>query len=588
MTMQMPQLIIYNHRTGSMVAEMEKTPLEKPLATVADDQEKALLLSGFTLYHRGDFTRAQSAFEKILENNPAHFDALQMLGNIALQIKNTHQAIYFLKLALELNQSNHHVFNSYGIALGRSENYTEAIANYNRAIALRPDFAEAFNNRANAYIAIKNHEAAFIDFETAIALKPDYAEAYFNYGVALAKTLQYEKALTHYEKALALKSDYASAYHGYAVSLAKTLQYEIAFLNYEKALACKPDFPEAHCDYGIALARSEQYEKAIFHYEKAIALKPDFSTAHFNLSLLLLQFGQFKRGWEEYEWRDTTPYNKKSSLSPKSLWTGEQNLMGKTILIYGEQGLGDSIQFCRYLKLVSELGARILLDVPKPLVKLFKSIRCDTELIFIAEGSTISEFDYRCPLLSLPRAFKTEIHSIFAPQDYLQASSEQVKKWATRVGVKSKPRIGIAWSSASGFTHDAQRSVQLVDFLDALPTQGFDYFCLQKEIKAIDQKALALNPQIQFFGHHLDDFSETAALVQQVDLVISTCTSIPHLSGALGKPTWLMLQYSADWRWFLNRTDSPWYPSLTLYRQSSRGDWAGVFRQIKSDLLKLL
>ena len=553
------------------------------------EEEKSAANLGLFLYHQGRLSESRDIYESILAKNPCHFDALQMLGTIALQTKNTDKAMDFLRLALEVNQSSHHAFNSYGIALGRNKQYIEAIENYDRAIVLRSDFAEAYNNRANALLEIKSYDAAIASLEKAIALKPNYAEAYCNYGITLVGVEQYEKAITSYEKAIEIKPSYAEAYFHYGIVLAKVEQYAQAIASYEKAIEIKADYPAAYFNKGIALAKIECYDNAIASYEKAIELKPDFAAAHLNLSLILLMQGQFVRGWNEYEWRDKTAHNKETlKPSNRSLWTGEQNLAGKTILIYSEQGLGDTIQFSRYIRLLSKLGAKILLDVQQSLVELLKSLNSDAEISSIPVGSTISNFDYHCPLLSLPRAFKTDIQTIYAPKSYLQAPSGQIEKWSAKVGEKVKPRIGIAWSSTSGFSYDAQRSVKLADFLTALPKEGFEYFCLQKEIKPEDEETLLQHPQIKFFGQHLDDFSDTAALIDSVDLVISTCTSIPHLSGALGKPTWLMLQNYADWRWLLNRTDSPWYPSIKIYRQASQGDWNSVFRVIKSDLLKII
>jgi ADP-heptose:LPS heptosyltransferase len=260
-------------------------------------------------------------------------------------------------------------------------------------------------------------------------------------------------------------------------------------------------------------------------------------------------------------------------------------LQGKTVLLYSEQGLGDTIQFCRYAKLVSELGARVIMEVPGSLKQLMQEL--EGVDVLIGNGEKSVEFDYHCPFLSLPLAFKTTIETIPSLTPYLFANQKSVKVWSDQLGTKAKPRVGLVWSGNSLHKKDANRSLTLAELLPYLPTH-IDYVCLQKELREIDKALLAQQPHIQWFGDALVDFSDTAALCELMDVIISVDTSVAHLAGSLGKTTWVLLPFSPDWRWLLDRLDSPWYPSAQLYRQEAIGNWQGPLEKVKTDLMALV
>ena len=268
------------------------------------------------------------------------------------------------------------------------------------------------------------------------------------------------------------------------------------------------------------------------------------------------------------------------------IWQGTESLQDKTIFVYPEQGFGDSIQFCRYVKGLSSLGARIVLQAPKPLFKLFSRLEGVTALISAQDAVPTS--DFHIPLLSLPFAFKTEVDSVPLSTPYIKPDNSKVAKWANRLGKKTKLRIGVMWSSTSNYKNDAQRSMDFVQFQSALPAEGFEIVCLQKEIKPADKDAVTRRTDLRLVGADLHDFDETAAVIQNLDLVISTCTSVPHLSGAMGIPTWVLLAHTPDWRWLLHREDSPWYGSVRLYRQDADWNWDPVLARVRADLLGML
>ena len=355
-------------------------------------------------------------------------------------------------------------------------------------------------------------------------------------------------------------------------------------------LESAPNFAAWHSNLGNVLEGLHRLEEALASYDRAIALEPDFIDANYNHGRNLLRQGNFAQGWEKFEYRWKSPILAKNVCIPRNflrpLWLGNESLHGKTILLHAEQGLGDTLQFCRYIACVVATGARVIVEVPEPLIYLLHASIAGVAHWY-AKGVELPDFDYHCPLLSLPLAFHTRLGTIPAQIPYLCADANKVQHWQLLLGGKTKPRIGLAWSGRPEHQNDHNRSLRLADLIAYLPAQ-FDYVCLQKEVRDVDKFTLQTTPQIRSFCDALTDFTDTAALIQNMDLIISVDTSIAHLAGALGKPLWLLLLWVPDWRWMLDRTDSPWYPSARLFRQPARGDWAQVLQQIGEELLMIV
>ena len=352
--------------------------------------------------------------------------------------------------------------------------------------------------------------------------------------------------------------------------------------SYDKAIALKSDYADAYYNRGIVLQEHKQFDAALASYDKALALKPDYADAGFNKSLALLLTGDFAQGWHLYEkrWlRKEKSHDQRSLTQP--LWLGKETLEGKTILLHTEQGLGDSLQFVRYVPLVSRLGARVILEYDRPLAGLFEGLEGVSAVI--EKGQPLPAFDYHCPLLSLSLAFETRLETIPSPTPYLTSPPEALQRWSARLGEKIQPRIGLVWSGNTANKNDHNRSLTLTQLLPHLPPD-YDYVSLQKEVRESDQIALAQS-SIRHFGNELNDFTDTAALCDLMDLVISIDTSVAHLSGALGKPTWVLLPYVPDWRWLLDRDDSPWYASVRLFRQPKPSDWESALERVHDALL---
>jgi len=583
---------------------------------VKPELAEAYFNRGIALQNLGQLTETIASFERAIALKPDYFEAYFNRGNVhrALGQQEAALADYDRAIALkadfaEAYTHRGHVLRSlnrldtalasYDRAIvlrpGDAEAYyyrgnackdlnrlDAALASYDRAVALKPDFADAYTNRGLVLQELKRPDAALASFDQAIVLRPDFAEAYSNRGIVLHELGRLKEAEDSFNQAIRLKPDYAEAYSNRGLALQTLGRLKEAEDNFNQAIRLKPDYAEAYSNRGIALQAQGQLTDAMASFDQAIGLKSDLAEAYWNKSLALLLAGDFAHGWELYEWRweqDNSKSLKRDFRQP--LWSGAESLEGKTILLHSEQGLGDAIQFCRYAALVADLGARVILGVSPPLLGLLRGLAGVAELI--GRGEPLPDFDYHCPLLSLPLAFNTDLESIPTPHRYLHTEPEIVSQWEARLGEKSAPRVGLVWSGSSTHKDDHNRSIPLSQLLQHLP-DGFEYVSLQKDVRDSDKAVLESGAKLLHFGDDLNDFTDTAALCELMDVVISVDTSVAHLSGALERPTWVLLPFSPDWRWLLDRDDSPWYASMKLYRQAMPGDWDGVLARVRADL----
>ena len=487
--------------------------------------------------------------------------------------------------AYKISPNDLDILINYASSLHELKQYNDAISIFNQALELNPDCAHALTNKGVTLFKLKRFDEALVHHDKALSVEPNNYVAWSNKGNALNGLNRFDEAIAHFDTALSLKPNYYQAHTHKGFSLFKLKRYEEALVNYDEAISIKPSYADAWSDKGNVLFQLSLFEDAIIYYDKALSLQSDHDEAAWSKSLLLLLLGDYQRGLPLYEsrWRSKGVSEiVEKRFFDKPTWLGIEPLNGKTILLYGEQGLGDFIQFCRYAKLVFALGAKVILEAPQALAKLLVNLPGVSTLV--VRGQEIPPFDFCCPLLSLPLAFITNVSSIPAENAYIASDLNKMSEWSSKLGPKTKKRIGLVWSSMSSFQHDSKRSLLLSDFVKALPTDGYEYICLQKEIKDCDKEFFKAYKNIQFYGDQLNDFSDTAALIECVDLVISTCTSVPHLSAAMGKETWVIVPHVPDWRWLLDREDSPWYPSVKLYRQSAINDWSSVLERVKLDL----
>ena len=430
--------------------------------------------------------------------------------------------------------------------------FERAIQLYDRAIALAPALAEPYYKRANVLKSAGRPAEAVASYDQAIEREPDYAHAYCNRGVV-------QQSLGRMEEAL---------------------------ISYERAIALQPTDAVAHYNRALLMQEWARWDEALESYDHAVAIDPQFADAQYNRSILQLFMGDFEPGWRGYEWRWINAHRLgigqvREFTEPR--WLGREDISGKRLLLYSEAGLGDTLQFCRYATLCKRLGATVILEVQAPLCGLLRSLEGVSELV--SAGSRLPAFDYQCPLLSLPLAFNTTLDTIPSPSSYLSADRERVAQWHSRLGERRRPRVGLVWSGNPRNPLNSRRSIPLGELLGQLPTE-FEYFRLQTEVREPDRVALKSNPSIVSFDDDLLDFENTAALCKCMDVIVTVDTSVAHLAGTLGHKTWVLLPHTPDFRWLRDRDDSPWYPSFSLYRQTSPGDWKAVLDRVAAHLHK--
>jgi tetratricopeptide (TPR) repeat protein len=470
------------------------------------------------------------------------------------------------------------------VVLQALRRHEEALGSYDKAIALKADFVEAHNNRGNLLRLLKRNEEALESYDKAIALRPDYVVAYRNRGIVLRELQRREEALADYDTAIALQPNFAEAYRNRGLVLRDLNRLAEALASYDRAIELQPNHGAAHGNRGVVLQDLARYDEALASYDRAVALRPDDADENWNQGLCLLLLGQFERGWQQYEWRKRREPPIAIRSYPQPPWLAKENIAGKKLFLYWEQGFGDTIQFSRYAKLAQARGAQVILAVQDSLLALIRKANPDLEVI--AQDQTPRTFDYHCPLMSLPLAFDTTLETIPSLPRYLWADDELRGRWEARLPPKTKPRVGIVWSGS--LVHNIHnRSMDLATLLPLLSDE-VEWVSLQRDIGENDCELLRREARVVSFGDELKDFSDTAALLDVMDLVITVDTSVAHLAGAMGKQVWIMLPYNADWRWLRHRSDSPWYPSARLFRQPGIGDWADVVVRVKSELRSLI
>jgi hypothetical protein len=470
----------------------------------------------------------------------------------------------------------------------RQRNWPAAQALYEQVVRFQPKNAEALNWLGVIAAQTGDLKKAVILFSKASAVNPRDATPLVNKGLALHELGQLDAALASFDQAIAIRGDYPEAFFNRANVLRDLDRTEDALASYDQAIARRPSYPEAYCNRGIVLNDLKRLEAALASFNHAIALKPDLASAYFNRSYTSLLMGDFEGGLRDYEWRwklaGASNQNDRRGFS-QPLWLGRESLADQTIVLYSEQGFGDTLQFCRYATLVASLGAHVVMEVQASLVGLLASLEGVSQVI--ARGSPLPRFDYHCPLMSLPFALQTRLDSIPGAVPYLRSPASKTAQWAAKLGDRVRPRVGLVWSGSVTNRGGRHRRIRLADLIPHLPA-GIQYVSLQKDVRDDDRKVLKSRPDILNFAAELKDFGDTAALCDCLDVVVSVDTSVAHLSGALGKETWVLLSFSAAWRWLLDRDDSPWYPTARLYRQSEAGDWDGVIQRVRSDLKQMV
>lgn len=517
------------------------------------------LQQAIALHQQGQLAPAEAGYRAILQCEPANFHALHLLGVLLHQCGQHEAALELIQTALKIDPYQPDAYLNLGVVLQVLKRSVGALNSFSEALRLRPSYVEALSNRGNVLRSLKRPDEALLDYESAIQIKPDYAEAFNHRGNALRDLGR----------------------------------LEAAFDNFERATQLAPNYAEAWNNRGIALKSLLRYDEALLSFARAIQLRPTYADAHWNESLCRLLLGDFTLGWRKHEWRwqaEGLALPRRSWTQP--LWLGRgasevpgsaashESLAGKIVLLHAEQGWGDTLQFCRFASQVAALGATVLLEVQPALKTLLTGLAGVTQIY--AQGETLPSFDVHCPLMSLPLALGCELATIPAAPAYLRADPLKVEHWAARLSGRGRPLIGLAWSGNPLHSNDAQRSIPLAQ-LAPLFAADADFISIQTEVRESDRVAFARYGMSDVAGE-LRDFSDTAALLACVDHVITVDTAGAHLAGALGRPTTVLLPHTPDFRWLLERADTPWYPTMCLLRQSTPGVWGDVVEKMAAAL----
>lgn len=618
------------------------------LQVVAVTRPDPRLESALAFYRSGRAKEAERICFDLLRGNPRHVGTLTLLGAIKSGQDDHEAAVTFLRRALNVAPAAHRTLSNLGLSLrslGRPEEALECFTNavrlapdyavawynqgvvlrdlqrleaaleaYDRAIASNPAFADAIGNRGDVLYDLGHFDAALASFDRSIALRPDHAESHakraaalrrlgdltqalaslhraitlapqilgyrFERGKLLSQLGRYEEAIADFDDTLAVDTGHVHALSHRGAALLELRRYDEAELTFQRAVALDPSLPQLWINLGQSQRELGAFGVALKSYQRAAEIDPTFADAHWNIAFSCLLLGDFEAGLREYEWRWRTPtlglQARETGLAP---WLGETSLEGKEILIHAEQGYGDTVQMARYAQELSERGATVTLEVPSRLATLLKTVPGVSRVV--RSGDPSPSFECHCPIMSLPFAFGTRLETIPNKVPYIRTDPALVAQWSARLGPRRNLRIGVMWS---GNPIPPKRSIPLDEFskLFDLP---LDFISLQREVHPSDETALRSSTRLRHFGAAQHDFADLAALVESMDLIISVDTVTAHIAGAMGKPVWILLPYSPDWRWLVDRRDSPWYPTAELFRQSRPWDWGPLLEEVRARLM---
>ncbi|MHC4395198.1 MAG: tetratricopeptide repeat protein [Planctomycetota bacterium] len=564
-------------------------------------------------HQAGRLQQAQRLYHQVLQTELDHPVALHLSGLIAYQTGRFQEAVDLVDRAIKADTRIPKFYNTFGVALEALGKYKQAVDAYQQAVSLRPDYVEAYNNMAVALQSQGSYAEAVDKCRQAILFKPNYAEAYHTMGFSLARQGYYNEAIESYSlaikfkpgfaeaynhlglllndqcrhaeaaenlaKAIELESHYTEAYNNLAIALKSLGRFDEAVANYERAIRLDPNFAEAYYNLANTLKEQGRCDQAVENYNNAIRLKPDYAQAYWNQSHAFLLNGQFVEGWKGYQWRRNEKLNiityPHRHYMPR--WDGSA-FVGSRLLVHCEQGLGDSLQFIRYLPMVKERGGTLILEAWKPLHGLLHKLSYIDKLVELSfDIKTDVEFDFFISIMDLPVIFETTLETIPNNVPYIFADSTKVQYWHDRIAGTGF-KVGVVWAGAPEHGNDGNRSCVLEDFLPLAAIDGLQFYGLQTGPAAAQIKDLHQDIVLPNLAEQFEDFTDTAAVIISVD------TAVLHLAGAMAKPVWALLPFAPDWRWMLDRQDSPWYPTMKLFRQENWGDWDDVFSRVAEQL----
>lgn len=577
-----------------------------------------IFLSIKKLFNDKKFTEAISLIDQLLKKNSNVPDAYNLRSLSFFHLKKYEQSLLDIEKALLLSPENFGILNNKSIILKKLNRINDGIQSVSRSIFLNPNFATSYNVRADLYLENLDFNNAVKDLKKAIYLNPSYVEAYNNLGIAQMGLKQYDSAIIYFDKSINLDHNNCEAYKNKAIALLELNDLQHSLKNINKAIEINPNFIEAYNSRGNIFSKLNRYEEALIDlqkainldsnqaylfvtlgniyqnldkfdkaklsFDKAIEINSKFAPAHLNKAHLLLRTGELDLGWKEYEWRwDPSIRTSQHKLFSQPLWLNNFSIKNKNILIHHEQGLGDTIQFCRFVPLLLEMGANVTFKVQPSLYDLLKDFHPDINVI--SGDSNFHNFDCHTPLLSLPLALSINLNNIPKKEKYLDIKNNVLTSFKDKIPISTKKRIGIFWNTTSLYKNSISKNISLAE-LSKIFTDKYDFFSLQKNLSKeessyFDRSKNLINP-----GSTNEKFVNTGALCKLMDLVICIDTSIAHLAGALGCKTFVLIPKLSDFRWLLNRSDTPWYQSVKLFRQYESGNWDNALYAVKEEIEK--
>jgi Flp pilus assembly protein TadD len=537
-----------------------------------------LFAAGWRHHQADQYPQAEAAFCEAVSADPNHADAWALLAESCLMQGKFAEAEAGYRRALALRPGQGHEHANLGACLAQQGKLADAVPHYREALRRQPDHVAALSNLGAALTDLEQPDEAIVCLRQALWLDPTFLRALYNLGRALIIQDKPDEAEVPLREALRLQPDYARAHADLGIVLMTQGRHDEAVAHLRRALALQPDDARIYNSLGVTLKEQGKLPEAVVCLQEALRLQPDYAEAHKNLAMVWLQQGDYEHGWPEYEWR----WYSKEFVPPhyaQPRWNGAP-LQGRTVLLHTEQGLGDTIQFIRYAPLVQRRGGRVVVVAPPALVQLLS--RCPGVDQVAAHGGILPPFDTYAPLLSLPVLFGTTLATVPAEVPYLVADEGLAEHWRRELSALPGLKVGIAWQGSRGYRGDRERSTRLVCFEPLARLPGVKLVSLQKGAGS-EQLAAAPFP-VTAVGERLSDFADTAAVVQSLDLVVTADTAVAHLAGALGVAVWVTLPLAPDWRWLLGREDSPWYPTMRLFRQTEWGRWEPVFARMAEAL----
>ncbi len=569
----------------TIMSQLAQAAADQQAASLKPDDANTCIDTAIALQRAGRHAEALEKCTQAVSIAPQDVRAHHVMGFVLQTQGRCGEAVESYRRAVQLKPDFAEAYDHLGVALSEQDRCDEAIDSHGKAIELAPDCAGAHNNLAIALGSQGRFDEAIASYQQALRLEPDLGDAHYNLANLLRQQRRYEEAIAGYNRAIELRADHAEAYNNLGRTLKECGRIGEAVQNCVRAIGLNPNLAEAHNNMGLLLRAQGRHDEAIESYEKAIQLKPDYANAHWNYSLALLSCGRYAEGWQEYQWRRKAKLGAilDSQRDRPGSWDGSP-FSGKRLLIRYEQGMGDNLQFVRYAPMVKARGGTVIFETLEPLLGLLEGFDGIDELVAASpDGHPTVQFDLDVFVLDLPRLFGTTVETIPAEIPYLHADRAKVDSWGGRFGADDF-KVGIVWAGSPRHTNDANRSCALGHFRHLGQIDGVRLLGLQKGPAAARTEQADVGMPFVNLGDEFEDFADTAAAIENLDLVVSVDTAALHLAGAMGKQVWALLPFDADWRWLRDRDDSPWYPTMKLFRQSRPGDWDGLFDSVAAEL----